>query len=379
MGVLALWRNRVAAGRLAADPAQERAAAALDRLQRQLEAQAPAPAARGILARFGFGSRRAPAEAPAGVYLWGGVGRGKSMLMDLFFESARFEPKRRVHFNAFMLEIHRRIHAWRQTPAAKGAGRADPVPPLADAVAAEARLLCFDEFHVVDIADAMILGRLFEALFERGVTVVATSNWPPARLYEDGLQRDRFLPFIALVEARMEVVEVEGGRDFRLARLRGRPVWLTPPAPRASADLDAIFADLTDGAPAAEQKIGVGASRTLTIPRAARRVARISFDELCGRPLGAADYLALAEAFDTVLIDGVPRFTEARRNEMKRFIVLVDSLYEARRRLVATAEAPPDRLYAAETGALEFARTESRLIEMQSADWLDGLERGRAA
>jgi cell division protein ZapE len=378
-GPLAEWRRRIDAGALRADPAQQRAAEALQALHDALEQrrQALARAPQGLLERLGLGRRPQP-PAPAGIYLWGGVGRGKSMLMDLFFETATTEPKRRVHFNAFMLEIHRRIHAWRQTPESKTGRDADPIPPLADAVAAEAALLCFDEFHVVDIADAMILGRLFAALLDRGVTIVATSNWPPHRLYEGGLQRDRFLPFIALVEARMQVVEVPGGRDWRQDRLSAMPVWYTPLGARSTAALASVFDALTGGATPTEVVLEVPGKRTLTVPQAARRVALVDFEALCARPLGAADYLTLAEAFDTVLIDGVPRFTEARRNEMKRFIVLIDSLYEARRRIVVAAEVPPARLYAAESAGLEFARTESRLMEMQSAEWL-GLADAKAA
>jgi cell division protein ZapE len=378
-GPLAEWRRRIEAGALRADPAQQHAVEALQALHDALEKRrrALARAPKGLLEKLGIGRQPVPA-APAGVYLWGGVGRGKSMLMDLFFETATTAPKRRVHFNAFMLEIHRRIHAWRQTPESKAGRDADPIPPLADAVAAEAALLCFDEFHVVDIADAMILARLFTALLDRGTTIVATSNWPPRRLYEGGLQRDRFLPFIALVEARMVVVEVAGGRDYRQDRLRGMPVWYTPLGPRSTAALASIFDRLTDGATPAPVTLAVPGKRTLTVPQAARRVALVAFEDLCARPLGAADYLTLADAFDTVLIDGVPRFTEARRNEMKRFIVLIDSLYEARRRIVVAAETSPGRLYAADSAALEFARTESRLMEMQSAEWL-GLADAEAA
>ncbi|MDR6294268.1 cell division protein ZapE [Inquilinus ginsengisoli] len=369
---LALYRRRIADGALRADPAQAAAAEKLQRLHRQLRSYTPPDpeAGNGLLARLGFGRKKPAADPPRGLYFWGGVGRGKSMLMDLFFETTPVPRKRRVHFNAFMLEIHQRIHEWRQSGAA-AEGDADPIPPLARRVAAEAWLLCFDEFHVVDIADAMILGRLFQALFGLGVIVVATSNWPPDDLYKDGLQRDRFLPFIAMIKKKLEVVQLDGGRDYRLDRLRGRPVYHSPLGAMAHKALAGLFADLTDGAEGQAVTLPVPGARTLEVPRAAKGVAWCDFDALCGRPLGAADYLTLAAAFHTVIIEGVPRFTEARRNEMKRFIVLIDSLYEARRRVVIAAEAPVTQLYAGDSHALEFARTESRLMEMQSVDYIE--------
>ena len=372
---LALYRRRIADGALKPDPAQAAAVEKLQRLHRQLRSYTPPDPegnGNGLLSRLGFGRKKAPAaDPPRGLYFWGGVGRGKSMLMDLFFATTPVPKKRRVHFNAFMLEVHQRIHEWRQSGAAAEGETADPIPPLARRIAAEAWLLCFDEFHVVDIADAMILGRLFQALFGLGVIVVATSNWPPDELYKDGLQRDRFLPFIAMIKKKLEVVQLDGGRDYRLDRLHGRPVYHSPLGAMAHRALAALFADLTDGAEGAPVILKVPGNRTLEVPRAARGVAWCDFDALCARPLGAADYLTLADAFHTVIVEGVPRFTEAKRHEMKRFIVLIDSLYEARRRVVIAAEVPVAQLYAGESQALEFARTESRLMEMQSAEYLE--------
>jgi cell division protein ZapE len=370
---LALYRRRIADGALRADPAQAAAVEKLQRLHRQLRSYAPPDPdnGHGLLAKLGFGKKKPAIDPPRGLYFWGGVGRGKSMLMDLFFDTTPVPHKRRVHFNAFMLEVHQRIHEWRQSGAAAESETADPIPPLARRIAAEAWLLCFDEFHVVDIADAMILGRLFQALFGLGVIVVATSNWPPDDLYKDGLQRDRFLPFIAMIKKKLEVVQLDGGRDYRLDRLRGRPVYHSPLGGMAHKALAGLFADLTDGAEGAPVILAVPGARTLEVPRAARGVAWCDFDALCDRPLGAADYLALAEAFHTVIIEGVPRFTEDKRNQMKRFIILIDSLYEARRRVVIAAEAPVTQLYAGESHALEFARTESRLMEMQSVDYIE--------
>ena len=370
---LSLYRRRITGGVLRPDPAQAAAVEKLQRLHRQLRSYAPpAPEANGngLLARLGFGKKTPAADPPRGLYFWGGVGRGKSMLMDLFFETTPVTRKRRVHFNAFMLEVHQRIHEWRRSGAAAGEDTADPIPPLARRIADEAWLLCFDEFHVVDIADAMILGRLFQALLALGVVVVATSNWAPDDLYKDGLQRDRFLPFIAMINKKLEVVQLDGGRDYRLGRLHGRPVYHSPLGAMAHKALADLFADLTDGAEGAPVTLAVPGNRTLEVPRAAKGVAWCEFEALCARPLGAADYLTLADAFHTVIIDGVPRFTEARRHEMKRFIILIDSLYEARRRVVIAAEVAVTQLYAGESQALEFARTESRLMEMQSVDYI---------
>jgi cell division protein ZapE len=295
--------------------------------------------------------------------------------MDLFFQAAPAKPKRRVHFNAFMLDVHGRIHAERAK-----AGTTDPIPPVARALAAEARLLCFDEFQVGDVADAMILGRLFEHLFAAGTVIVATSNTPPDRLYEGGLNRQLFLPFIAEIKQRLEVVELNGSTDYRLQRLSGLPVYLTPLGPASDAAMDMDWQKLTDsnisiGAPAgafarARPMTLTVLGRKLVVPQAARGVARFSFHDLCEKPLAAPDYLAIAQNFHTILIDRIPALDESKRNEARRFMLLIDTLYDEGVKLVCSAAAPPDLLYPAGDGSDAFRRTASRLAEMQSEDYL---------
>ena len=365
---LAAWRAKVEAGELADDPLQAAAAARLDRLARELEdapqGQPPAPA-RTLRRLFGRGTTSPAAAALKGVYLHGDVGRGKSMLMDLFFADLRITAKRRVHFHAFMLEVHARLHALRQQ------GRTeDPLAPVAHDLAQGMRLLCFDEFHVVDIADAMILGRLFTGLFAAGVTVVATSNWPPRRLYEGGLNRDRFLPFIDLLRRHVDVVALDGPVDYRLNALREVAVYRTPPGPEADAALAHVFAVLAEGEEPAAASLAVG-SRTLEVAKSAGGVAWLTFAELCARPLGAADYLALTEHFHSLILSGVPGLSPGRRNEARRFMTLVDALYERHTMLFLSAEASPEALYPEGDGAFEFRRTVSRLTEMQSLPYLE--------
>ncbi len=358
------YRDLQAAGTLRADPAQAAVVAALAALAEALAAQSPEAPRAGWLGRLRSRAERR-AEPPPGVYLHGPVGRGKSLLMDLFFEAAPVTAKRRVHFHAFMLEVHARLDRRR-----KAGGGADPLSPLADDLIGEARLLCFDEFHVQNIADAMILGRLFEALLARGMVVVATSNFAPERLYEGGLNRDRFLPFIALLRERLRVLELAGATDYRLERLRDVPVWQQPLGPAAEARLGEIFQALTDGAEGAAETLPVG-SRRLTVPRTARGVAWFDFEALCEQPLGAADYLALTERYHTVLLSGVPQLTPDKRNQARRFITLVDALYDRRINLVASAAAAPEALYPSGDGAFEFQRTVSRLAEMQSSTYVE--------
>lgn len=364
-GPLSAYRKKVTKGEIAADAAQARAAERLQHLADELSAWRPGKKV-GPLAFIGIGKRVTP---PEGVYIWGGVGRGKSMLMDLFFDHVRTKHKRRVHFHAFMLETHERIFQWRQREKAGEVKGGDPIPPVAAAIAKEAALLCFDEFQVGDIADASILGRLFTQLFDLGVVVVATSNIAPDDLYAGGLNRQRFLPFIELVKERMDVVHLDSETDYRLDRMRGLPVYYSPLGAEARSALDRAFRQLTDvehGHPTTLALKG----RAVEVPEAAHGVARFSFEDLCAKPLGAADYIKIAQCFHTVLIDGVPAMTPERRNEAKRFVTLVDALYEAKTKLVLSAAVEPDALYPKGDGAFAFERTVSRLMEMQSADYL---------
>jgi len=370
LGPLPAYRARVAKGVLAVDPSQQMAAERLQGLWARLRGYDPAPrpaANGGLLGRL---LRRKPAEGanedrPNGLYLVGEVGRGKSMLMDLFFAAADVKRKRRIHFHQFMQEAHRRIHAWKRA----NPDGVDPIPPLADAIAGEAALLCFDEFQVNDIADAMILGRLFQALFDRAVVVVATSNITPDDLFRGQPGRDAFLPFIALIKQKLDVLVIESGRDFRRQRLHGMPTWHVPVGGRAERALDAAFRELTGGAPPAPARLTV-MGRSLEVPVAAEGVARFDFLELCGRPLGAGDYLAIATHFHTLVLDGIPRLSPDNYDEARRFIVLIDALYDHRVKLIASADARPDELYRRGEGARAFERTASRLEEMQSEDYL---------
>jgi cell division protein ZapE len=362
------YDERLAAGDIRPDPAQAAGLAALVRLEADLVEQSPA---NGLKRLF----RRKAEEGPRGVYLYGPVGRGKSMLMDLFVETAPTKSKRRTHFHMFMGEIHRLITLWRTGDA--GARRArfgqhkgdDPIPPVADVVAAQARLLCFDEFQVTDIADAMILGRLFEALFARGVTLVATSNRHPDELYKNGLNRQLFLPFIDLLKAHVDVVEVAGGHDYRLDRLRAAGTWFSPIDPDNERRFDALWREMLGK----DEETGASLEvlgRKVTLPHAAGGMVRATFASLCSVALGPNDYLAIAAAFHTVFLEDVPKLTPNRREEARRLVILIDALYEARAKLIVLAAAEPFELYPAGDGAFEFERTASRLQEMRSADWL---------
>jgi cell division protein ZapE len=365
-GPLSRYRALQSTGALAHDAAQELAAEKLQSLWKALKNYQPSEQAGGWRERLGL-ARRREAEAPQGLYIFGPVGRGKSMLMDLFFATAPIERKRRVHFHAFMLEVQETLHRWRQDKD----GKDDVIAALADKIAGEATLLCFDEFHVSNIADAMILGRLFEALFDRGVVVVATSNWEPDDLYQGGLQRDRFLPFIALIKDKLDILELDAARDYRLQRIKDMRTYFHPLGDLAARHMTDSFARLTGGAaPRADHLIVQ--ERRLDVPRQAVGVAWFDFDELCERPLGAADYLAIATHFNTVLIDCVPTLSPDQRDVARRFVTLIDALYEHRVNVVIAAAAPPERLYPSGDGSFDFGRTVSRLNEMQSVDYLTG-------
>jgi cell division protein ZapE len=349
----------IAANELKPDPAQERAVSALDCLADGLENGG------NLLSRL----FRSQEQGSAGVYLWGGVGRGKSMLMDLAYEHIDVHPKRRVHFHQFMLETHGRLRKARQSE------EGDPIEPVAEEIAADAKLLCFDEMQVTNPADAMILSRLFGKLLEQGVEVVTTSNRPPRDLYKGGLNRELFVPFIELIEQRMHVVEVNGPTDYRLDRLTGVEVWHVPNGAEATADLSRAFFQLTDypvedRAKVPSEDIDVGGGRTLHVPKSLKGVAVFSFKRLCGEPRGAADYLAIARRYHTVIIVGIPVMGPDMRNEAARFVTLIDALYEHKVKLLAAAEAEPAGLYPAGDGSFEFQRTVSRLEEMRSAEYL---------
>ncbi len=364
-GPLAAYRALRRSGELKPDPVQQLTVEKLQSLNHALKGYDPSTGQGGWKARFGLARRKV--EAPQGLYIYGGVGTGKSMLMDLFFETAPVERKRRVHFHAFMQEVHERLHVWRQK--SKGS-KSDPLPELAGELAGETSLLCFDEFHVVNIADAMILGRFFETLFERGVVVVCTSNWPPDDLYKGGLQRERFLPFIDLLKQRLDILQLDNGRDYRQARLLDINTYHAPLGPRAKAALDEAFERLTEGAAAAADSVEFK-GRSIDVSAAARGVARFTFEELCAVPLAAGDYLAVAERFHTIVLSGVPTLVEARRDEARRFMTLIDALYEKRVKLIVSAEGPPEKLYPSGEGAFEFERTVSRLMEMRSKDYIE--------
>ena len=354
------YQELVRAGELKPDPAQERAVAALDGLATEMQSERP-----GLLGKL-FGKFK---PSMAGVYLWGGVGRGKSMLTDLAFDHIEVQPKRRVHFHAFMLEMHTRLREKRKDE------EGDPLERVADDVAEGVRLLCFDEMVVNNPADAMILSRLFEHLLERGVRVVTTSNRPPSDLYKDGLNRELFLPFIDLIEQRFDVVEVNGPTDYRLHRLSGVNVWHVPNGPEATKALSDAFFRLTDYPVEDRSKVptedlDVGGGRTLHVPKSLKGVAVFSFKKLLGQPRGAADYLAIAQRFHTIILVGIPVMTREMRNEAARFVTLIDELYEHRVKLLAAADAEPAGLYPQGDGSFEFERTISRLEEMRSAEYL---------
>ncbi|XOC87806.1 cell division protein ZapE [Hyphomicrobium sp. DY-1] len=362
--ILEGYRRRLAENEIESDPAQAEVAARLDALEMQLASYKPK---NGVLSKL-FGK---PPEPPRGLYIWGSVGRGKTMLMDLFFEETSFAPKRRAHFHEFMADVHDRIaRARHDVPG-------DPIPHVAEEIAKEARLLCFDEMHVTDIADAMILGRLFEALFAAGTIIVTTSNAVPANLYKNGLNRQLFLPFIALLEKKLDVIELGAKKDFRLDKLSGLQLYFYPSDTAAKAALDTHWSRLTGNHPGKPQIIEV-LGRKVPVPLASMGVARFNFRDLCDVPLGANDYLHIAHAFHTVLIDDIPLLTPDRRDVARRFITLVDAFYDNRICLIASAAAEPSALYPKGDGAELFERTASRLTEMRSEAYLAGHSGGRS-
>jgi cell division protein ZapE len=306
-----------------------------------------------------------------GLYIYGEVGRGKTMLMDLFYEASPVQRRRRAHFHEFMIDVHERVHGLRQKMKVGEYAGEDPIELVAKDLAREAWLLCFDEFHVTDIADAMILGRLFAQLFTRGVVVVATSNVAPVDLYKDGLNRALFVPFIDMLEAHMDIVRLASRTDFRLEKLAGLPVWYVPADEAADAALDDAWRRLARENDGAAQELALK-GRTIHVPRAAMGVARFSFHDLCEQPLAAADYLRIAHEYHTIILDHIPVMTFDNRNAAKRFIILIDTLYDMNVKLIASAAAEPDALYRADEGyeAQEFRRTASRLIEMRSEEYL---------
>ena len=361
--VLDRYDERCELAELEADAAQRAVAVRLDELQQSLGTSRLKPT---VLKRW----FTKPVDAVRGIYIHGAVGRGKTMLMDLFFEECSFEPKRRVHFHEFMADVHDRIAA------ARAHVDGDPIPQVASALANDAGLLCFDELHVTDIADAMILGRLFQALFAAGTVVVATSNAHPAQLYKNGLNRQLFLPFIGLIEKHMDVVALASAKDFRLDKLSGAQLYFAPADAHAHASLDAHWDRLTGRHPGKSVELDVK-GRRLTIPLASMGVARFAFDDLCATPLGVNDYLHIAHAFHTVILDGIPVIDPERRDVARRFINLIDALYDSRICLIASAAAEPNALYPKGDGADLFERTASRLTEMRSEAYLAGHSGGR--
>jgi cell division protein ZapE len=366
----------VQGGDIDADPAQQHLADRFDRLIQELATTRLATKSSALGWLF---SRRAPRrEIIKGLYIYGDVGRGKTMLMDMFHQLVPAKRKRRTHFLDFMADVHERINAHRQALKNGHAKQDDPIPPVADALAEQAWVLCFDEFTVTDIADAMILSRLFRALFERGVVLVATSNVQPDNLYRDGLNRQLFLPFVDLLKSHVDVVNLNARTDYRLEKLNRLPVYLSPLNEETDRLMDKAWNAATGGATVAQDSLKVK-GHTVVIPQAAPHTAtaRFTFADLCSKPLGAADYAAIIQHYRTIFIDGVPLLDHSRRNEAKRLIILIDILYDHHVHVVISAAASPDKLYVAKSGteAFEFDRTASRLFEMQSAEYLAGADK----
>lgn len=363
------YQAMVDAGEIEADAAQIAVARHLDDLNAALT-EARITTKKSALGWL-FGKRKTAIAAPKGLYIWGSVGRGKTMLMDLFYQVATEPKKRRSHFHEFMAETHARVFEARKVLSEKNGKNSDPILPVAEAIAEETRLLCFDEFTVTDIADAMLLGRLFTKLFERGVVVVATSNVDPNDLYKDGLNRNHILPFIELLQQKVDVLKLDSRTDFRLEKLSGTRVYLTPLDDHSDQALTDIWRSLTNNVPPHSETLE-NLGREIPVNKTCAGVAWFTFDELCRQPLGASDFLRIAQAYHTIILQGVPVLEARRRNEAKRFINLIDALYDNRVKLVVSADAEPNELYDAPTGTevFEFERTASRLIEMRSEEYL---------
>ncbi|CAJ1370094.1 unnamed protein product [Effrenium voratum] len=365
----------IASGEIKEDPVQREAVRHLDLLNTRL-AETRLASKKSSLGWLFAKKKNQLWSAVKGLYMWGGVGRGKTMLMDLYYEVTVIQRKRRVHFHEFMTDVHERIHEHRQAHKRGEVKGDDPILPVANQIAAETRLLLFDEFSVTDIADAMILGRLFTQLFEKGVIVVATSNVNPSNLYKDGLNRQLFIPFITMLKSQVEVLHLDSPTDYRLEKLAGAPVYVTPLGQQADTEMDRLWTKLTHGMKSHAEELE-NKGRKIPVPCVASGAARFSFDNLCMQPLGASDYLRIANAYSTVFIEDIPVLSKARRNEAKRFINLIDTLYDNGIRIVVSAEAEPQELYTSEDGteAFEFDRTSSRLIEMRSEAYLAGERR----
>ncbi|MGB7214290.1 MAG: cell division protein ZapE [Gammaproteobacteria bacterium] len=363
MGPLAEYRRRVAAGELVSDGAQAEAVAAFERLYRDLLAAGPPP--RGWRRRVARSLKR-PIEPVRGLYLWGGVGRGKTLMMDLFYASLPFEDKLRLHFHRFMAEVHDGLKKLRD--------RENPLEIVADHFADRTRIVCFDELAVNDIADAMILGNLFSALFARGVTLAATSNLEPGDLYRDGLQRQRFVPTIDLIRKHTEILRVSDGCDYRLQHLEKANVYLYPAGENATRELERFFETLAPGSSATRGRIEI-LSRPIEYRRASDGVIWFDFAAVCDGPRSQDDYIELSKLYQTVLVSDVPRFDVTLENQARRFIALVDEFYDRRVKLILSAHAPIESLYAGQKLTHEFERTRSRLIEMQSRDYLAAAHR----
>ena len=364
-GPLTRYRAMVASGELKPDPAQELAAEKLNSLHHALQSYKPRSGKAGWRARFGLAGRKDADPPPQGLYLYGGVGVGKSMLMDLLAHALPHRSER-LHFHELMRDIHAEVHLQRQMP---GNDAGDPLPGIADAIAEGITVLCLDEMEVRDIADAMIVARVFARLFERGLVVVTTSNRHPDDLYKHGLQREKFLPFIDLLKEKLDLLQLEARQDYRLGRILGDTVFHTPNDSAARRALDETWNRLTDDAEPLASSLTVK-GRKIVIPAAAHGVARMPFADLCETPMGASDYLALASEYSTLIVDDIPALGPDKRDVARRFVTLVDALYEHRSVLVCSAATPPDRIYDGDDWKFEFQRTVSRLVEMQAEDYI---------